>query len=506
MKKKINKTAIPEMPEKSTPSEQRKEAIREVIETLNKPVDMLDGGDECLPSPDTDLSETPDEPDEPKETVEVPTVEQLKKMEQERQDAVMGKPSKPAEQPQDGQVPPGSPMGSAAFPFGPPPMGSESGLGPYSFPGGPMNDPALNDLKMRPTVEPQNDKFVPPWRTFDGSPLPTYEEALKQVVNDEDDFYLGGDFSCSNEQLQEFTSTIWYKVRAPRQPDGRDYKIIGMPKHPKFVERLGVKNISDASLMQVLETFLPGYIKSCLEQDDKNRDVVLVAEQIVSQMRKENRLYDGALTNNDMMFIAKYIPEYSEETIRAIKEYIRRVYEVENNIGSTLQYSGEPRLDCVISDLGEHGSKLDDGIPLTKEIVNAQLAAAKRVRELAEKAPKMPSFDNEKLKALFTRHADIPGFLFKRIVSLPGDAWNVSLERNLFSMYYNFGTRSIKIEVMLNTDKMAFFNINCTTLMGGGGEMKYHETYNTVDDMLKAGPNALKLLRFVASRFSSVIA
>ena len=36
--------------------------------------------------------------------------------------------------------------------------------------------------------------------------------------------------------------------------------------------------------------------------------------------------------------------------------------------------------------------------------------------------------------------------------------------------------------------------------------MKYHEAYDTVDDMLKAGPNAVKLLNFVAKKFIGVIA
>lgn len=72
---------------------------------------------------------------------------------------------------------------------------------------------------------------VPSWRTYDYASWPTYEEALKQVLPEFDDFKFGDDeglINANDSALHEYTTMIWYKVRTPIQADGRDYKVLGM--------------------------------------------------------------------------------------------------------------------------------------------------------------------------------------------------------------------------------------------------------------------------------------
>ena len=428
-----------------------------------------------------------DEPsDEENELNEVPSVEALKKVDKDMQDAILGNSKQPSE-PDSPNVPPDmSPeMDEKYPPFG---LGNE-------FSGQQPPQPNMDN----------GSNAIPPYLTYEGSRLPTYEEALKQVKPDYDDFYFG-DLGINDEQLHEYTTTLWYKVRTPKQPNGRDYKVLGMPKYPKFLERLGVKDISEASLMQIWETFRPNSLKRKLEEEDANRAIVITAQAIVSRMVKEHRLTSGTLTSADMNFIATSIPDYSEGTILSIKEYIRRVYETDQNIGPTLFYGPEPRMDCIVSDLNADGGKLVDGVPLTKRDVDLVNEATRKVNEHFGKAPKEPPMVVPQLKMLFSRHKDIPGTLFTRISNIPPSSWNISLERNLFMMNYEVGVRSIRIEVMLNADRPAFFNINCSALMDGSGSMKYHESYDTVEEMASSGPNALRLLRFVASKFSGITA
>ena len=257
--------------------------------------------------------------------------------------------------------------------------------------------------------------------------------------------------------------------------------------------------------MQINEKFALDALKRNLKKNDENRGVVEAAHVIVARMVRENRLNAGSLTSEDISVISQFIPEYSEATVQAVKEYVRRVYDTEKPRNCpTLLYTSEPRMDCTVIDMAENDGTLDDGIPLTKEIVEADINRVKHVNCPVGAPPKMPP-STDAYKKLFSRHTDIPGNMFKRIASLPADAWNMSLERNLFSMVHSVGTRYIKIEILLNENKSVFFNINYT-VSKGGSEMKYHETYDTVDDMMKAGPNAVKLLNFVAKKFSGVIA
>jgi hypothetical protein len=434
---------------------------------------------------DVDLLDEPS--DEENELNEVSSVEALKKVDKDMQDAILGNSKQPPE-PDSPNVPPDmSPEMSEKYP----PFGLE-------------NEIPEQQQSAQPNMG-NGSNAIPSHLTYDGSRIPTYEEALKQVKPDYDDFYFE-DLGINDGRLHEYTTTLWYKIRTPKQPNGRDYKVLGMPKYPKFLERLGVKNISEASLMQIWETFRPTTLEYKLEKEDANRAIVLTAQAIVSRMVKEHRLTDGTLTSADMDFIAKNIPDYSEGTILSIKEYIRRVYETDQNAGPTLFYGPEPRMDCLVSDLNTDGGKLVDGVPLTKRDVDLVNEATRKVAEQFGKGPKMPPMDVQQLKTLFSRHKDIPGSLFTRISKIPPSSWNISLERNLFMMNYDVGVRSIRIEVMLNADRPAFFNINCSTMMDGSGSMKYHESYDTVEEMATSGPNALRLLRFVAGKFSSITA
>lgn len=429
--------------------------------------------------------------DEENELNEVPSVEALKKVDKDMQDAILGNSKQPSE-PDFPNVPPDmSPEMDEKYPQ----YHFSSGLG-NEFPG--QQQPPQPNMG-------NGSNAIPSHLTYDVSRIPTYEEALQQVKPDYDDFYFG-DLGIADDRLHEYTTTLWYKVRTPQQPNGRDYKVLGMPKYPKFLERLGVKNISEASLMQIWETFRPNSLKRKLEEDNANRAVVVTAQAIVSRMVKEHRLTTGTLTSADMDFIAKSIPDYSEETIMSIKEYIRRVYETDQNAGPTLFYGPEPRMDCLVSDLNTDGGKLVDGVPLTKRDVDLVNEATRKVSEQFGKGPKMPPLDVPQLKTLFSRHKDIPGTLFTRISKIPHSSWNISLERNLFMMNYDAGVRSIRIEVILNDDKLAFFNINCSAMMDGSGSMKYHESYDTVEEMASSGPNALRLLRFVAGKFRCITA
>jgi hypothetical protein len=106
---------------------------------------------------------------------------------------------------------------------------------------------------------------------------------------------------------------------------------------------------------------------------------------------------------------------------------------------------------------------------------------------------------------LFSRRTDLPGNMVKRILTLPSDVWDILLKGNLFSLSHSVGTRYIKIEILSGEGYSPFFNIEYN-VSRGGGETRYQRSFETVDDMLKSGPNTVKLLNFVAKKFSGVIA
>lgn len=348
---------------------------------------------------------------------------------------------------------------------------------------------------------------VPSWRTYDYASWPTYEEALKQVLPEFDDFKFGDDeglINANDSALHEYTTMIWYKVRTPIQADGRDYKVLGMPKYPKFLQRLGVQSLDAVTLMQINETFALDALKRNLENDE-NRGVVEAAHVIIARMVRENRLNAGTLTSEDISVISQFIPEYSEATVQAVKEYVRRVYDTEKPRNCpTLLYTSEPRMDCTVIDMAENGSTLDDGIPLTKEIVEADINRVKRVNCPVGTPPKMQP-NAEAYTKLFSRRTDLPGNMVNRILTLPSDVWDILLKGNLFSMSHSVGTRYIKIEILSGEGYSPFFNIEYN-VSRGGGETRYQRSFETVDDMLKSGPNTVKLLNFAAKKFSGVIA
>ena len=70
---------------------------------------------------------------------------------------------------------------------------------------------------------------------------------------------------------------------------------------------------------------------------------------------------------------------------------------------------------------------------------------------------------------------------------------------------HSVGTRYIKIEILSGEGYSPFFNIEYK-VSKGGGETRYQRSFETVDDMLKSGPNAVKLLNFASKTFSGVIA
>lgn len=353
---------------------------------------------------------------------------------------------------------------------------------------------------------------VPSWRTYDYASWPTYEEALKQVLPEFDDFKFDdgvdddeGLIHANDSALHEYTTMIWYKVRTPIQADGRDYKVLGMPKYPKFLQRLGVQSLDGVTLMQINETFALDALKRNLEKNDENRGVVEAAHVIIARMVRENRLNAGTLTSEDISVISQFIPEYSEATVQAVKEYVRRVYDTEKPRNCpTLLYTSEPRMDCTVIDMAENGSTLGDGIPLTKEIVEADINRVKRVNCPVGTPPKMQP-NAEAYTKLFSRRTDLPGNMIKRILTLPSDAWDILLKGNLFAISHSLGTRFIRIEILSGEGYSPFFNIEYK-VSKGGGETRYQRSFETVDDMLKSGPNTVKLLNFAAKKFSGVIA
>lgn len=464
-----------------------KKETKSKTKSKSEHVDVLDNSE---PNESPDMKEM-DVPETEKD--EAPSVDELRKAEADMKERIGVNMSQPDMQP---QMMPGNNGEFTMNPFAQ--ASAQQPVPPYCQPGNAPIPPG-----EKPAANP-----IPSWRTYDYASWPTYEEAVKQVLPEFDEFKFDDDdglIHANDSALHEYTTMIWYKVRTPIQADGRDYKVIGMPKYPKFLQRLGVQSLDDVTLMQINETFALDALKRNLEKNDENRGVVEAAHVIIAHMVRENRLNAGSLTSEDISVISQFIPEYSEVTVQAVKEYVRRAYDAENPCNCpTLLYTSEPRMDCTVIDMAENGSTLDDGIPLTKEIVEADINRVKRVNCPVGAPPKMPP-SMDAYKKLFSRHTDIPGNMFNRIVSLPADAWNMSLERNLFSMVHSVGTRYIKIEILLNESRPVFFNINYT-VSKGGSEMKYHEAYDTVDDMLKAGPNTVKLLNFVAKKFSGVIA
>jgi len=467
--------------------------MKNEIESKTEPVDVIDNSE---PNESPDMRET-DVPET--EMDEVPSVDELRKAEADMKERIGVQP---------GMQPQMTPGNNGEFSMNPPygfgQAFAQQPAPPYCQPGNAPIPPGV-----KPTENP-----IPSWRTYDYSQWPTYEEALKQVLPEFDDFKMGdpdefihadGLIHANDTNLHEYITMIWYKVRTPIQADGRDYKVLGMPKYPKFLQRLGVQSLDGVTLMQINETFAPEALKQHLEKSDENRGVVEAAHVILARMVRENRLNAGSLTSEDISVISQFIPEYSEATVQAVKEYVRRVYDIENPRNCpTLQYSNEPRMDCTIVDMAETGGSLDDGIPLTKEIVDADVARIKRIQCPLGTPPKAQA-KPEAYTKLFSRCADIPGNMVNRILTLPSDVWDILLKGNLFAMTHSVGTRYIKIEILSGEGYSPFFNIEYS-VSKGGGETGYQRSFETVDDMLKAGPNAVNLLNFVAKKFSGVIA
>lgn len=463
------------------------ETMKKEIKSKSEPVDVLDNSE---PNESPDMREM-DVPETEKD--EAPSVDELRKAEADMKERIGVNMSQPDMQPQK------MPGNNGEFTMNPFAQAfAQQPAPPYCQPGNAPIPPG-----EKPAANP-----VPSWRTYDYASWPTYEEALKQVLPEFDDFTFGDDeglIHANDSTLHEYTTMIWYKVRTPIQADGRDYKVLGMPKYPKFLQRLGVQSLDGVTLMQINETFALDALKRNLEKNDENRGVVEAAHVIIARMVRENRLNAGSLTSEDISVISQFIPEYSEATVQAVKEYVRRVYDIENPGNCpTLLYTSEPRMDCTVIDMAENGSTLDDGIPLTKEIVEADINRVKRVNCRVGAPPKMQP-NAEAYTKLFSRHTDLPGNMVKRILTLPLDVWDILLKGNLFSMTHSVGTRYIKIEILGGEGYSPFFNIEYN-VSRGGGETRYQRSFETVDDMLKSGPNTVKLLNFAAKKFSGVIA
>lgn len=463
--------------------------MKKEIKSTSEPVDVLDNS-EPAESPDMKEMGVPET-----EKDETPSVDELRKAEADMKERIGVNMSHPDMQLQ----------------MTPDSIGGFSLNSLYGF------GPAFGQQPAPPYCQPENAPIppgekpaanpVPSWRTYDYASWPTYEEALKQVLPEFDDFKFGdaGLIHANDSALHEYTTMIWYKVRTPIQTDGRDYKVLGMPKYPKFLQRLGVQSLDGVTLMQINETFALDALKRNLEKNDENRGVVEAAHVIIARMVRENRLNAGTLTSEDISVISQFIPEYSEATVQAVKEYVRRVYDTENpRTCPTLLYTSEPRMDCTVIDMAESGGKLDNVIPLTKEIVEADINRVKRVNCPVGAPPKMQP-NAEAYTKLFSRRTDIPGNMVNRILALPSDVWDILLKGNLFSMSHSVGTRYIKIEILSGEGYSPFFNIEYN-VSRGGGETRYQRSFETVDDMLKAGPNTVKLLNFAAKKFSGVIA
>lgn len=462
------------------------ETMKKEIKSKSEPVDVIDNSE---PNESTDMREM-DVPET--ENDEAPSVDELRKAEADMKERIGVNMSQPDMQP---QMMPGNSGEFTMNPFAQ--ASAQQPASPYCQPG---------NAPIPPGEEPAANP-VPSWRTYDYASWPTYEEALKQVLPEFDDFKFGDDeglINANDSALHEYTTMIWYKVRTPIQADGRDYKVLGMPKYPKFLQRLGVQSLDGVTLMQINETFALDALKRNLENDE-NRGVVEAAHVIIARMVRENRLNAGTLTSEDISVISQFIPEYSEATVQAVKEYVRRVYDTEKPRNCpTLLYTSEPRMDCTVIDMAENGSTLDDGIPLTKEIVEADINRVKRVNCPVGTPPKMQP-NAEAYTKLFSRRTDLPGNMVKRILTLPSDVWDILLKGNLFSMSHSVGTRYIKIEILSGEGYSPFFNIEYN-VSRGGGETRYQRSFETVDDMLKSGPNTVKLLNFAAKKFSGVIA
>lgn len=460
--------------------------MKKEIKSKSEPVDVIDNSE---PNESTDMREM-DVPET--ENDEAPSVDELRKAEADMKERIGVNMSQPDMQP---QMMPGNSGEFTMNPFAQ--ASAQQPASPYCQPG---------NAPIPPGEEPAANP-VPSWRTYDYASWPTYEEALKQVLPEFDDFKFGDDeglINANDSALHEYTTMIWYKVRTPIQADGRDYKVLGMPKYPKFLQRLGVQSLDGVTLMQINETFALDALKRNLENDE-NRGVVEAAHVIIARMVRENRLNAGTLTSEDISVISQFIPEYSEATVQAVKEYVRRVYDTEKPRNCpTLLYTSEPRMDCTVIDMAENGSTLDDGIPLTKEIVEADINRVKRVNCPVGTPPKMQP-NAEAYTKLFSRRTDLPGNMVKRILTLPSDVWDILLKGNLFSMSHSVGTRYIKIEILSGEGYSPFFNIEYN-VSRGGGETRYQRSFETVDDMLKSGPNTVKLLNFAAKKFSGVIA
>lgn len=460
--------------------------MKKEIKPKSEPVDVIDNS-EPNESPDMREMDVPET-----ENAEAPSVDELRKAEADMKERIGVNMSQPDMQP---QMMPGNSGEFTMNPFAQ--ASAQQPASPYCQPG---------NAPIPPGEEPAANP-VPSWRTYDYASWPTYEEALKQVLPEFDDFKFGDDeglINANDSALHEYTTMIWYKVRTPIQADGRDYKVLGMPKYPKFLQRLGVQSLDGVTLMQINETFALDALKRNLENDE-NRGVVEAAHVIIARMVRENRLNAGTLTSEDISVISQFIPEYSEATVQAVKEYVRRVYDTEKPRNCpTLLYTSEPRMDCTVIDMAENGSTLDDGIPLTKEIVEADINRVKRVNCPVGTPPKMQP-NAEAYTKLFSRRTDLPGNMVKRILTLPSDVWDILLKGNLFSMSHSVGTRYIKIEILSGEGYSPFFNIEYN-VSRGGGETRYQRSFETVDDMLKSGPNTVKLLNFAAKKFSGVIA
>ena len=335
---------------------------------------------------------------------------------------------------------------------------------------------------------------------------------------DFDDFSLGGGLTgVTNDLLVEYTKTIWYKVKLPCKDEttGKDYEICEMPMYPKFLERFGAERLSEISLMQVNEHFSPNTLYERLEESEKDRNIIDVARKIGNQMRAHGRLYTGQLSDHDLDIIKTCIPEYTDETIVKVKEYIRNIADADKMSAPTLMCGDGPRMDCTVSDYDSIES-----FPLTEEYVNKYNAEAKKVsdsydvKEAVEKGPfikqqqllkaQRDALEREEFIKLFNKNADIPGNMLKKILAIPADNWETVMEKPCFLMRHHSGSREIRIELLFgNPEKFCTLHY-CVT--DGGGVTTFNAAYKTMDEMMTDGKNSATLLRLIAARYRSLTA
>ena len=317
--------------------------------------------------------------------------------------------------------------------------------------------------------------------------LPTYEEALRQVKSDFDDFETDGETAVSI--ARKYCTTITYKT----QDHSGEWHVGGeLPEYPKFLELFGVESINDIKLNDISRKFMSGFDNAIEFQYDSPEMIDAVLE--IRDLRiKECRPVDSdVLTPAELDILVRHHVKDIKQS--DVLNYLR---DCEGTSINTLHYSDTPKLNCTIGDIYNKtpqknltDADVENANEHTKRInQSAKIETTPHVQPNCGNVPFGPDILQEMTK-------DLPGDLLNRITAVPDNMWKITYRnapwyepRDTFRMQYEYA--GVKIEITW------FVGSKSLKLSYENNSWGYDRSFNTLDSMLNSGPRWAALYQWL---------